>query len=106
MQLPEGCSPAAADADLLLGQDQTEQGYGMQGFERRKAAPGSERCSGDGHQKVDGNGIDIQVAKRKGHLDAVLHAFAQTEDAAAAGRKTNGAARSSGQPDVRQSCGW
>ena len=64
--------------------DEAEEGDGGQYFLLAEWCLPFQRCAGDGAQEVDGDGLYFQLAQCEGEFDALLHALAHTDDAAAA----------------------
>lgn len=54
----------------------------------RKGRAASHPCSGNGHKGIDGDGLDAELLKGKGHIDAVLPSFSHADDAAGANTET------------------
>lgn len=64
--------------------DEAEEGDGGQYFLLAEWCLPFQRCAGDGAQEVDGDGLYFQLAQCEGEFDALLHALAHADDAAAA----------------------
>lgn len=76
--------PACGKTDVCRRVNETEEGDGPQDVFGRKGRAAFHPCSGNGHKGIDGDGLDAELLKGKGHIDAVLPSFSHADDAAGA----------------------
>ena len=74
---------AAGEAEEGLGVDETEEGDGGEHLVIGQRGLMGERCAGDGAEQVDGDGVAAYLLEGEGELDALGHALAHADDAAA-----------------------
>ena len=75
---------ATGEAEEGLGVDEAEEGDGGEHLVIGQRGLMGERCAGDGAEQVDGDGAAAYRFQGEGELDALGHALAHADDAAAA----------------------
>ena len=85
----QGCGPvfrqefaAGSQADVGFGIDEAEEGDGPQDIATVELGPMFQGRAGNGHEGVDGNGLDAQFGQADGHVQAVFPGFPHADDAA------------------------
>ena len=84
LQLAEDLLPAAGQADPRPGQDQPEQGDGLQRFPGRQQRRVGQRRPGPGVEQVDRHLAGVELRQLEGEVDALLQRLADAHDPAAA----------------------
>ena len=73
---------AGSQADVGFGIDEAEEGNGPQDIAAVELSPMFQGRTGDGHEGVDGNGLDAQFSQADGHVQAVFPGFPHADDTA------------------------
>ena len=84
LQLAEDLLPAAGQADPRPGQDQPEQGDGLQRFPGRQDRRVGQRRAGPGVEQVDRHLAGVELRQFEGEVDPLLQRLAEAHDPAAA----------------------
>ena len=78
-------SPSRGQADVGLGVNVPEEGDGAQNVFLRQLGQVLQGGAGNGHQGVEGDGVNAQLCQAHGHVQPVLPGLPHADDPAGAG---------------------
>ena len=78
----QGVCGSSSQADVSFRIDEAEEGDGPQDIAAVELGPMFQGRAGNGHEGVDGNGLNAQFGQADGHVQAVFPGFPHADDAA------------------------